>query len=357
MDFVIKDDALFLGKKKIRVTSDTPKLISVIDTIAGVSGQSVDASGHIWRRLNEQYNEVCFFVLVVRTSVRNNFVLFIKHSTPQVKCKVKSHKFEGRGQRDTPVATIENLVYIISRVPGSAARKLAEASAETLTRYLGGDITLADEVHAIAAVQNELATTNPSHPARLFGEAVEESVARAAEWRTQRTLQKQAGAECTGEITATGLKNPRSYAYVNNRKNQSVIGFDQTTAQFKIDNNIKQANALTEFMTAEQLSAHGFMSLVLKRKLSESAPTTAVALETCADRESARLKAIFGEIGVHTKTLVHHEKRILALEKTVTMQNKAIEAAAAAGPSTKKTKTTNIYSFFSRVAITDSPAD
>ena len=132
------------------------------------------------------------------------------------------HKFEGRGQRDTPVATIENLVYIISKIPGDVARKLAEASAETLTRYLGGDITLADEVNAIAAVQAELAATNPDHPARLFGEAVENDVARATEWRTQRTLQKQAGAECTEEITATGLTSPRSYAYVNNKKNSLI---------------------------------------------------------------------------------------------------------------------------------------
>ena len=253
------------------------------------------------------------------------------------------HKFGGRGQRDTPVATIENLVYIISKVPGGVARKLAEASAETLTRYLGGDTTLADEEHAIAEVQAELAATNPNHPARLFGEA--------AEWRTQRTLQKQKGAACADEITATGLTTPRSYAYVNNRKNQAVVGFDQTTNQFKADNSIPKAHALTEYMTAEQLSARGFMSFVLKRKISESAPTTVTAFDACVDRESSRLKEMFGELGVHTTALVHHEKRILALEKTVAIQNKAIEAAAAKGAVTKKAKTTTIYNFFGRVGL------
>lgn len=267
----------------------------------------------------------------------------------QVDGKITMHKFGGRGQRDTPVATIENLVYIISKIPGDVARKLAEASAETLTRYLGGDITLADEVHAIAAAQAELATTNPAHPARLFGEAVENDFVRAAEWRAQRTLQKQAGAECADEITATGLTTPRSYAYVNNRKNQSVIGFDQTTSQFKVENNIAKAHALTEYMSAEQLSAHGFMSHVLKRKISESAPTTVTAFDACVDRESSRLKDIFGEIGVHSTTLVHHEKKILALEKTVATQNKAIEAAK--GAVTKKAKTTTIYNFFGRVGL------
>lgn len=265
--------------------------------------------------------------------------------------KVSVYKFEGRGQRDTPVATIENLVYIISKIPGGVARKLAEASAETLTRYLGGDITLADEVHAIAALQTELANTDPSHPARLFGEAVENNATRVAEWRSQRKLQKQAGAECADEIRAAGLAAPQHYMYVNNRKNQSVIGFDQTTTQFKIDNDIPKARALTEFMSAEQLSAHGFMSHVLKRKISESAPSTVETFQACVDRESSRLKSMFKEIGVHTQTLVHHEKRISEMEKTISLQKKALAAATENTPA-KKSKTMNILSFFSSVNVT-----
>ena len=152
---------------------------------------------------------------------------------------------------------------IISKVSGDAARKLAEASAKILTRSLGGDPTLADEVQAIAAVQIGLAATDPNHPARIFGEAVE--------WRAQ----KQAG-----------------------DTQYSAFGFDQPTSEFEIDNYIAKAPALTESTNSEQLCAHNFMSLVLKRKKAESAPTTIDELEACVDRESTRLKSMFCEIKV-----------------------------------------------------------
>ena len=43
-----------------------------------------------------------------------------------------------------------------------------------MCRYLGGDTTLIDEVQQIRAAQEDLAATNPTHPARVFGRAVEE---------------------------------------------------------------------------------------------------------------------------------------------------------------------------------------
>lgn len=57
MNFVLDNGALFLGEKKIRVTSETPRRISVLDTIAGVNGKTGDCS-IIWKRLREQYKEV-----------------------------------------------------------------------------------------------------------------------------------------------------------------------------------------------------------------------------------------------------------------------------------------------------------
>ena len=341
--------------------------LSVIDTISGVSGYSTDNAGKMWRRLQEHHPEVrkCF----VETSssengslddflhVHNKFGLaaptylgghFYRNGVSQVSNKIGMHKFGGQGQRLTPVATIDNLVYIISKVPGEVAKRLAEAAAETLTRYLGGDITLADEVHAIAAAQAELASTNPSHPARLFGEHVEAKLADAMEWRTRRKEQKLAGAECANEIKAAGLNTPRNHAHTNSRKNQSVIGFDISTAQFKRKHKINPKCALTEYMDKEQLAAHAFMSEVLKRKISETAPETDNQLFSCVDHHSARMKTMFGELGVHKKTLVHHEKRIMALEKTVAAQKKEIEGARKA-PSTQTTK---IYNFFGRVDVT-----
>ena len=40
-------------------------------------------------------------------------------------------------------------------------------------RWLGGDLSLIDEVIRARGVQEELATRAPEHPARVFGEAVE----------------------------------------------------------------------------------------------------------------------------------------------------------------------------------------
>lgn len=246
---------------------------------------------------------------------------------PQALEKTSTFKFSGQGQRQTPVATIEDLVYIISKVPGDVARRrLAEASAATLTRFLGGDRTLADEVHAIADEQARLAETNPNHPARLFGEHVEERQRAAVEWRAQRTLQKQAGAEYADEIEASGFNSQFNHAHVNNRKNQAVIGFETTTTQFKNKHRIPKERALTEHMDKLQLSAHMFCSNVLKRKISEAAPASDAELRGCVDTESARMKVMFAELGVHKKSLIHHEKKIKKLEKTMVAQKKAIES-------------------------------
>jgi hypothetical protein len=58
MDFVVKDDGLFLGDKKIRVTTDTPKRISVYDTLMGIGGQSNATVVSAWARLQVQHPEV-----------------------------------------------------------------------------------------------------------------------------------------------------------------------------------------------------------------------------------------------------------------------------------------------------------
>lgn len=320
MDFYTNGAGIFLGTVQLRVTKSTPKKISVIDTICGISGKPPTVARTMWGR--------------------------IKDLCPEIGDKVDMFKFPGQGQRETPVATINNLVYIIGKIPGGVAQRLAQASAETLTRYLGGDKTLADEVHDIAALQAELAVSDPNHPARLFGEHAEANIADAVEWRTQRTLQKEAGAECANEIKASGFSSQRNHAHVNNRKNQSVIGFDIATAQFKREHGIDQRIALTEFMNKEQLSAHMFMSNVLKRKISETAPKSNNDLITCVDRESARMKGMFAELGVHKQELVHYERRIAAIERELAAA-KAIEDARPK----KQQKTLNILNFFGKVTV------
>jgi len=82
-----------------------------------------------------------------------------------------------RDDQDTPVASVAEMVEIIWQLPGTSTFR--SNSAKMLVRYLGGDETLVDEIRRNRAAQERLAASNPSHPARLFGEAVEAG-ARAA---------------------------------------------------------------------------------------------------------------------------------------------------------------------------------
>ena len=49
-----------------------------------------------------------------------------------------------------------------------------------MVRYLGGDETLVDEIRRNRAAQERLARDNPTHTARVFGEAVEAEAASSA---------------------------------------------------------------------------------------------------------------------------------------------------------------------------------
>ena len=63
------------------------------------------------------------------------------------------------------------MVEIIWQLPGSA--EFRRNCAEVCVRYVGGDLSLVDEITANRAAQERLRQENPSHPARIFGEAVE----------------------------------------------------------------------------------------------------------------------------------------------------------------------------------------
>ena len=81
------------------------------------------------------------------------------------------HKFPG-DKASVLVVPGEQLIDILTNLdrhyPGVA--QLIKASADTTTRLLGGDTSLAQEVHEIRQAQEQLPA---NHPARAFGEAVE----------------------------------------------------------------------------------------------------------------------------------------------------------------------------------------
>ena len=153
----------------IRKTAEDPPRVSVLDVISAVTGDANNAS-HVYTRLREQFPEV--------QSGGTNF------------------KFPGRGQRDTPVTCVKGVVTIVMLLPGRAAAHVRKQAASTLVRYLGGDLSMVEEIARNHLTQQEL---DEDDPARIFGQAVEsDRVKRAREEVTlgelQLQLAEQAGA-------------------------------------------------------------------------------------------------------------------------------------------------------------------
>ena len=60
--------------------------------------------------------------------------------------KVDNFKFPGRGQRFTPVANRENILYIIGLLPGAIGRSYREESAKVFLQYLDASPELAESL-------------------------------------------------------------------------------------------------------------------------------------------------------------------------------------------------------------------
>lgn len=70
----------------------------------------------------------------------------------------------------TPFLDARGFVLLLNRLDSALAKEFRAASAEVVVRYLGGDTTLAKEVHAMRDAQQQLPE---GHVGRLFGETVE----------------------------------------------------------------------------------------------------------------------------------------------------------------------------------------
>lgn len=65
---------------------------------------------------------------------------------PEVVDIVYNYKFEGKGQKETPVATLENCLYILGLLPGECGKSYREKAAALVRRYIEGDSDLAVEL-------------------------------------------------------------------------------------------------------------------------------------------------------------------------------------------------------------------
>ena len=138
--------------------------MSVYDVLQVVTGSSASNACNVFSRVSEAF--------------------------PEVLTNCSNFKFSGRGQRETPVAEARTIVEIIMVLPGRAAAQVRRAAASVVVRYLGGDLSLVEEIATIRLKQEDM---DADEPARLFGQAVEsEAVKRKREEVTLLELDSQA---------------------------------------------------------------------------------------------------------------------------------------------------------------------
>ena len=155
-------------RQGVRKTAEDPPRISVYDVIGLITGQSQTARAVIYRRLVDNFPEVSTFCC--------NF------------------KFPGQGQQQIPVTDARGSVTITMLLPGKAAASARREAANCLVRFMGGDLTMVEEI-----ARNHLAHQDlePEHPARIFGQAVEHAESEAV--------------KCTrGEVTLSELELQRT---------------------------------------------------------------------------------------------------------------------------------------------------
>ena len=138
-----------LGRKvkQVRKTDEVPPRISVIDVAVVITGKDANHAAQD--------------------------VGYVKDRHPEVTQILGDFKFCGQGQKKTPVTDLRGAVELTFLLPGRHAARVRRQAAELLCRYLGGDLSLVDEVCRIRGFQAEMAVQRPEDPRRIFGEAVE----------------------------------------------------------------------------------------------------------------------------------------------------------------------------------------
>ena len=136
-----------LNTSKIRKTDEKPPRVAVLDLISVLTNQTISNSSVTFSRLCQKF--------------------------PEVTTGCSDFKFRGKGQKFIPVTNAKGAVLIINALPGRTATRLRIEWAGVIVRYLGGDLSLIEEVAHNRNVQENIAD---DHPLRFFGQDVESHV-------------------------------------------------------------------------------------------------------------------------------------------------------------------------------------
>ena len=102
-------------RKKLRFTKlgeNQELFVSAIDLIRVVGNQKCPK--YTWKTIYDTY--------------KNELVVFSNH-----------FKFDGQGQRDTPVINAKGVVKLLMWIPGDTAKTFRSKAADILVRYIGGE--------------------------------------------------------------------------------------------------------------------------------------------------------------------------------------------------------------------------
>jgi hypothetical protein len=113
---------------RLRKTTERPPKVSVTDAICVVTGKKPRASLMVLDRLCETHNEVS-----------ESCVFF---------------KFQGLRQQETPVTDAVGITLILWLLPGKATAAVRRAAAKVVVQYLGGYLSVVDEITANRGVQS-----------------------------------------------------------------------------------------------------------------------------------------------------------------------------------------------------------
>jgi hypothetical protein len=150
---------------KIRKTEDGK--VSVVDVIAEIKHCSAKYASDAYKRL------------------------LAEERVPECETRLLMSAKIGRQNRShyaTPIATAAEITEIIWQLPG--ASEFRKNCAKVCVRYLGGDMSLVDEISKNKRLQEQLREDDPMHPARLFGEAVEQASEPVKRKQEELTLKK-----------------------------------------------------------------------------------------------------------------------------------------------------------------------
>jgi hypothetical protein len=149
---------------------------------------------------------------------------------------------QNRSGYNTPIATAAEITEIIWQLPG--ASEFRKNCAKVCVRYLGGDESLVEEVRMNRRLQEQLREETPEHPARLFGEAVEQATQESdivKQKREELTL-KRLDAEISELEFATKRRRVENYVdcysslgaqgiHMDDRNKQAIKDYVDTTLQ------------------------------------------------------------------------------------------------------------------------------